>query len=665
MSAHPSMTSFAISLAVNLMIVGAFFATGIALTFRLVRPLSPRLRYIIAFIAFLAAAALPINSTLFGARDPVAAFPVAASVEPKRQPSTANAILNQSGETPVESSGEASVPAETSTLIEQPHSEPSSRIASLLNTFIRLLSESWPGAGFLYLWAFVAFVLLGREVLGYIHLARARRTWQVADAKIRDDLRWPDAYQLFISEHEGPYTVGLFQPAVVIPASLLEDLSPDEARLIARHELAHARWRDPLVNALVRIIRALLWPGLPLWFLGRAVRLEREAASDLSAVAASRDEDIKGAVMEYATLLVLVARLSGNRREKRWKYHWAATEAGNRIDLESRVLRLLTCSSRTTRARLLLAALALIATAWGALSLPAIARPVIVIPDSKLSDIVVVEEKKGSSSSAEQEQNAPAEVSQNVFPATQDENLRLTSDEQLTQNYLERETAESALTVQLDSVREQDQNIVGLPLTPLTSRAIKDEAERDFVNEIASFGYTKLSPEQLAAMKAHGVSAAYITEMAANGYNKLNADALINFRLLGVNSAYIREMTGLGYSALSANTMIDFRLYGVSSGYVRELAALGLSRLPAGKLVAFRRLGINAGYIKHVRSEISGNLSLDQLLALRNLGVTEGYLKELKARGVENLTADRVIDLRTQKVASGGTSIIKGDTQNE
>ena len=660
MSAYPSMTSVAISLAVNLMIVGAFFATGIALTFRLVRPLSPRLRYIIAFIAFLAAAALPINSTLFGSREPVAAFPVAASVEPKQQPSTASGILNQSGEMPVESSGEASVLAETSTLIEQPHSELSSRIVSLLNTFIRLSAESWPGAGFLYLWAFVAFVLLGRELLGYIHLARARRTWQVADAKIRDDLRWPDAYPLFISEHEGPYTVGLFQPAVVIPASLLEDLSSDEARLIAQHELAHARWRDPLVNALVRIIRALLWPSLPLWFLGRVVRLEREAASDLSAVAAARDEDIKGAVMEYATLLVLVARLSGNRRTKRWKYHWAATEAGDQIDLESRVLRLLMCSSRTTRARLLLAALALTATAWGALSLSATARPVLVIPDSKISDIAVVEEKKGAS--AEQEPNAPAEVSLNVFPATQDENLRSTSDEQSIQNYLERETAESASTVQRDSVREQDQNIVGLPLT---SRVIKDEAEQDFVNEIATFGYTKLSPEQLAAMKAHNVSAAYITEMAASGYDKLNADALINFRLLGVNSAYIREMNGLGYSALSANTMIDFRLYGVSSKYVKELAALGFSNLPAGKLVAFRRHGINAGYVKHVRSEISGGLSPDQLLVLRNLGVTEGYLKELKARGVENLTADRVIDMRTQKVAAGGTFIIKGGTQNE
>lgn len=659
MSDYSVLASAAVSLTVNLIIVGAFFAAGIALTFRLARTLSPRLRYLIALTAFLAAAALPINSTLSGAQEPATTFPLAAYAGPGRRPSSADAALKPVEEVAVNSPGRADSRADAPSLADGPRPEAPGRIHTLLSTFVRLSAESRLGVGFLCLWAVVALLLLGREVSGCVHLARARRSWQLAGPQVLDDLSWPGPYPLFISEHEGPYTVGLFRPAVVIPAGLLKDVSSDGARLIAQHELAHARWRDPLVNAVVRVVRALLWPGLPLWFLARLIRVEREAASDHSAVAASRRKDIRGAAAEYATLLVTVARLSGDGSSGRRKYHWAATEAGDHVDLERRVRRLLMFPSRPTRASLLLAALVLMATGWGAVSLPVTARPAPAAHDLKSADVTSVGVDEAFT--AGRGYGSRPAASQNVFAATEDENLRPASVEQLTRKGLEGSGADSATAAEPVGLRGQDHDTAARELTAPVAAA--GEADQDVASEMAAVGYRNLSPEQLAAMKAHGVSAAYVAEMAASGYDRLDADALINFRLLGVNPAYVGELGRLGYSALPANTMIDFRLYGVSPAYIRELAAQGMSKVSAGKLVAFRRLGIDARYVKQIRSEISGGLSPDQLVALRNLGVTENHIRELKARGIDNLTADRVIDAHTQKVAAGTSAVRGGDKQ--
>src|SRR5215216_2358432 len=108
MSSYFSLASYAVSLFINLMIVGAFFAVGIALSFRLAQQLSPRVRYIIAVIAFFAAAALPINSTLFASRETAVAFQVATSIEQEELPSTA--ILDQSSESTVDNSDGRNTP---------------------------------------------------------------------------------------------------------------------------------------------------------------------------------------------------------------------------------------------------------------------------------------------------------------------------------------------------------------------------------------------------------------------------------------------------------------------------------------------------------------------------------------------------------------------------
>ena len=168
------------------------------------------------------------------------------------------------------------------------------------------------------LWLSVAALLLMRELLGHAVLHFRRRGWDRASRDVRNTLQWPADVELFVSD-EPPATIGLFDPVVVLPENWLDPR-------VARHELAHARWRDPLVNALVRVVRAILWPSVPLWYLERVIRTEREVAADAFAVGGD-----KAAAIDYATMLVSAA----DRRLPR-----AATALGNGIGLEERINRL-------------------------------------------------------------------------------------------------------------------------------------------------------------------------------------------------------------------------------------------------------------------------------------------------------------------------------------
>jgi beta-lactamase regulating signal transducer with metallopeptidase domain len=137
----------------------------------------------------------------------------------------------------------------------------------------------------LALWLLGAALLLARSALG---LARAAR-WASRAQSID---RHTDALGQKLAEllpasvdvrmHPDcvlPVTVGLFQPAVILP---LESRNWDQARLriVLLHELAHLRRRDPLHRAIAELATALHWPN-PLTWVGRTrLRLEQERAAD-------------------------------------------------------------------------------------------------------------------------------------------------------------------------------------------------------------------------------------------------------------------------------------------------------------------------------------------------------------------------------------------------
>jgi beta-lactamase regulating signal transducer with metallopeptidase domain len=114
--------------------------------------------------------------------------------------------------------------------------------------------------------------------MGAMLLRRSRATRRATDGiAIRESER--------IS---APVTLGIVRSAIVLPVDWREW---DSAKLdaVLAHERSHVRRRDPAVQLLSAVHRALLWHSPLSWFLHRRIVRVAEEASDDAAVAAASD----------------------------------------------------------------------------------------------------------------------------------------------------------------------------------------------------------------------------------------------------------------------------------------------------------------------------------------------------------------------------------------
>ena len=100
-----------------------------------------------------------------------------------------------------------------------------------------------------------------------------------------------------------PSVVGWLRPVILVPASALTGLTPQQFEALLAHELAHVRRYDYLVNLLQTLVETLLFYHPATWWVSRCVRLEREHACDDLAVEATGD------VLSYARALAALENL--------------------------------------------------------------------------------------------------------------------------------------------------------------------------------------------------------------------------------------------------------------------------------------------------------------------------------------------------------------------
>ena len=70
-----------------------------------------------------------------------------------------------------------------------------------------------------------------------------------------------------------PTVIGWIKPVVLLPASALAGLSPQQLEAILAHELAHIRRHDYLVNLLQTLVETLLFYHPAVWWLSRRIRV--------------------------------------------------------------------------------------------------------------------------------------------------------------------------------------------------------------------------------------------------------------------------------------------------------------------------------------------------------------------------------------------------------
>ncbi len=161
-------------------------------------------------------------------------------------------------------------------------------------------------------------------------------------AEIRRQARlWPagHGYPVFLSTHvDVPLAAGLLRAAVILPASLVEQLRPDALETIIIHEVAHLRRYDVWTNAVARIIEAFVALNPVAWFVMRRLSIEREIACDDWVVARTGSGDA------FANVLAGLATRVTSRAPIA-----AASALGSRHSVIVRIERLLDARPRRLR----------------------------------------------------------------------------------------------------------------------------------------------------------------------------------------------------------------------------------------------------------------------------------------------------------------------------
>ncbi|HEY2584238.1 MAG TPA: carboxypeptidase regulatory-like domain-containing protein [Tepidisphaeraceae bacterium] len=289
---------------------GAAVAVALMLVLWLMRGAAAGARYAVSCAAMLAAFAIPILTFL--ALQPASPTSPSLSTPQASVPATRSPAVIQTGDRTAQPPATAvrpSIVRVTQTSVAQAAPSPrtetsrpvSTRVFDALHTAIPWLVP---------LWACGVALLSLRNLGGWVAIQRLKvlstgavdqEIRHMAD-RLRRRLKLNRAVRLLTSAKAvSPMVVGVFKPVILLPASVLCELSAAQLESILAHELAHVRRHDYLANLVQSVIETLMFYHPAVWWIGRRVRVERENCCDDVAVSLTRDR------VGYVRALALVA----------------------------------------------------------------------------------------------------------------------------------------------------------------------------------------------------------------------------------------------------------------------------------------------------------------------------------------------------------------------
>ncbi|HTX33542.1 MAG TPA: efflux RND transporter periplasmic adaptor subunit [Bryobacteraceae bacterium] len=146
---------------------------------------------------------------------------------------------------------------------------------------------AWAAEAVYFLGALTLLLRLGIGMAVALRLVHASR----ATGRITEGIEIRESDRVAV-----PVTLGIVRPAIVLPPDWRQWESAKLEAVLA-HERSHIRRRDPAVQVLSAIHRALLWHSPLSWFLHRRIVRVAEDASDDAAVAATCDRALYAQVL--------------------------------------------------------------------------------------------------------------------------------------------------------------------------------------------------------------------------------------------------------------------------------------------------------------------------------------------------------------------------------
>ncbi|UNU41537.1 M56 family metallopeptidase [Sphingopyxis sp. YF1] len=152
---------------------------------------------------------------------------------------------------------------------------------------------------------------------------------------------------------------------------------------------------------------------------------------------------------------------------------------------------------------------------------------------------------------------------------------------------------------------------------------------------------------------------------AADSHKRLTPDQLIAMRAVGVTPEDVRRMRDDRWSA-DPDDMIAAKASGVDGAYLGQMRRL-FPGADVGEIIGARAVGIDPDYVREIRSHFP-RVDIDELTGMRAMGIDGAYLREMRKEGVILRDPDDAIALRAVGAghapplsASKGTKGAKGD----
>jgi beta-lactamase regulating signal transducer with metallopeptidase domain len=125
----------------------------------------------------------------------------------------------------------------------------------------------------------------------------------------------------FSEKIASPITYGFFKPVILLPFSLLNDISQEEAEAIILHELAHIKSRDYLLNWLLVAVEIIYFFNPFIKIIAQKIKLEREKNCDVQVM------NFEYSPIAYAQVLLRIAK----RRHELRSFQLAAARRSSQL----------------------------------------------------------------------------------------------------------------------------------------------------------------------------------------------------------------------------------------------------------------------------------------------------------------------------------------------
>ncbi len=267
------------------LIIGLGLTLLARITVAVLRVTSAATRFAVWFTTLIAVAALP-PVLVFSVRVPDLLHSLSAKQPPvysqTSQPVTQHTFVAATASSSI--AVHAPLNSYTGPSIRHSIASDAAKIWSPANFFVSIDAT----LGFVTAYVVVAALLLIRLSVGYFRLRYVKaHTWQAPPELLARLENWLAQCKtarpvrlVLSSKMQSPIAVGFLQPAVIMPDSLLLQLTGEEIDYLGLHELAHLHRYDDWTNLIQRTIQAALFFHPAVYWLCRKLDFEREVACD-------------------------------------------------------------------------------------------------------------------------------------------------------------------------------------------------------------------------------------------------------------------------------------------------------------------------------------------------------------------------------------------------